>query len=151
MEKHSESRLSVFHDVPTFSRTCIFFLLIFSLLTLLTSAFQLSILSEVSLLNFLRLYVQISFSYIYIYIIYTYKYVYIHNYIYNTYIYIYIYYFYNAKTMGINIALLLGFILPSKITHTCQAVEAGCLERSCWVQGGASLGITQFITTINYR
>ena len=33
---------------------CIFFLLIFSLLTLLTSAFQLSILSEVSLLNFLR-------------------------------------------------------------------------------------------------
>ena len=47
---------AVFRDVPTFSRTCIFFLLIFSLLTLLTSAFQLSILSEVSLLNFLRLY-----------------------------------------------------------------------------------------------
>ena len=45
---------AVFRDVPTFSRTCIFFLLIFSLLTLLTSAFQLSILSEVSLLNFLR-------------------------------------------------------------------------------------------------
>ena len=45
---------TVFRDVPTFSRTCIFFLLIFSLLTLLTSAFQLSILSEVSLLNFLR-------------------------------------------------------------------------------------------------
>ena len=44
----------MFHDVPTFSRTCIFFLLIFSLLTLPTSAFQLSILSEVSLLNFLR-------------------------------------------------------------------------------------------------
>ena len=42
-------------DFPTFSRTCIFFLLIFSLLTLLTSAFQLSILSEVSLLNFLRI------------------------------------------------------------------------------------------------
>ena len=51
-------------DFPTFSRICIFFLLtlsllifsllIFSLLTLLTSAFQLSILSEVSLLNFLR-------------------------------------------------------------------------------------------------
>ena len=39
---------------PTFSRICIFFLLIFSLLTLFTSAFQLSILSEVSLLNFLR-------------------------------------------------------------------------------------------------
>ena len=47
---------TVFRDFPTFSRICIFFLLIFSLLTLLTSAFQLSILSEVSLLNFLRLY-----------------------------------------------------------------------------------------------
>ena len=46
---------TVNRDFPTFSRTCIFFLLIFSLLTLLTSAFQLSILSEVSLLNFLRL------------------------------------------------------------------------------------------------
>ena len=44
---------TVFRDFPTFSRICIFFLLIFSLLTLLTSAFQLSILSEVSLLNFL--------------------------------------------------------------------------------------------------
>ena len=46
---------TVFRDFPTFSHICIFFLLIFSLLTLLTSAFQLSILSEVSLLNFLRL------------------------------------------------------------------------------------------------
>ena len=46
---------TVFRDFPSFSRICIFFLLIFSLLTLLTSAFQLSILSEVSLLNFLRL------------------------------------------------------------------------------------------------
>ena len=46
---------TVFRDFPTFSRICIFFLLIFSLLTLLTSAFRLSILSEVSLLNFLRL------------------------------------------------------------------------------------------------
>ena len=55
---------TVFCDFPTFSRICIFFLLtlsllifsllIFSLLTLPTSAFQLSILSEVSLLNFLR-------------------------------------------------------------------------------------------------
>ena len=43
---------TVFRDFPTFSRICIFFLLIFSLLTLLTSAFQLSILSEVWLLNF---------------------------------------------------------------------------------------------------
>ena len=34
-------------DFPIFSRIYIFFLLIFSLLTLLTSAFQLSILSEV--------------------------------------------------------------------------------------------------------
>ena len=40
-------------DFLTFSRICIFFLLTLSLLTLLTSAFQLSILSEVSLLNFL--------------------------------------------------------------------------------------------------
>ena len=47
---------TVNRDFPTFSRICIFFLLILSLLTLLTSAFQLSILSEVSLLNFLRLY-----------------------------------------------------------------------------------------------
>ena len=47
---------TVFRDFPTFSRICIFFLLILSLLTLLTSAFQLSILSEVSLLNFLRTY-----------------------------------------------------------------------------------------------
>ena len=45
---------TVNRDFPTFSRICIFFLLIFSLLALLTSAFQLSILSEVSLLNFLR-------------------------------------------------------------------------------------------------
>ena len=45
----------MFRDFPTFSHICIFFLLIFSLLTLLTSAFQLSILSEVSLLNFLRI------------------------------------------------------------------------------------------------
>ena len=37
---------TVFRDFPTFSRICIFFLLIFSLLTLFTSAFQLSILSE---------------------------------------------------------------------------------------------------------
>ena len=46
---------TVNRDFPTFSRICIFFLLTLSLLTLLTSAFQLSILSEVSLLNFLRL------------------------------------------------------------------------------------------------
>ena len=50
---------TVFRDFPTFSRICTFFLLIFSLLTLFTSAFQLSILSEVSLLNFLRLYVNV--------------------------------------------------------------------------------------------
>ena len=67
---------TVFRDFPTFSRICIFFLLILSLLTLLTSAFQLSILSEVSLLNFLRS--------IYIYI-YTYNIcIYIYN-IYNMY------------------------------------------------------------------
>ena len=56
---------TVFRDFPTFSRTCIFFLLtlsllIFSLLIFLfslplpCSAFHLSILSEVWLLNFLR-------------------------------------------------------------------------------------------------
>ena len=38
---------TVNRDFPIFSRIYIFFLLIFSLLTLLTSAFQLSILSEV--------------------------------------------------------------------------------------------------------
>ena len=47
---------TVNRDFPIFSRICIFFLLILSLLTRLTSAFQLSILSEVSLLNFLRRY-----------------------------------------------------------------------------------------------
>ena len=56
---------TVFRDFPTFSRIYLFFLLIFSLLTLFTSAFQLSILSEVSLLNFLRLYL---FVYVYVYI-----------------------------------------------------------------------------------
>ena len=63
---------TVNRDFPTFSRICIFFLLtlsllifsllIFSLLTLLTSAFQLSILSEVSLLNFLRQYLSTRFN-----------------------------------------------------------------------------------------
>ena len=53
---------TVFRDFPTFSRTWIFltfsfliFLLLFSSLTLPISAFHLSILSEVWLLNFLRL------------------------------------------------------------------------------------------------
>ena len=45
---------TVNRDFPIFSRIYLFFLLILSLVTLLTSAFQLSILSEVSLLNFLR-------------------------------------------------------------------------------------------------
>ena len=53
-------------DFPIFSRIYLFFLLILSLLTLLTSAFQLSILSEVSLLNFLRSYIYIAIIYIYI-------------------------------------------------------------------------------------
>ena len=48
---------TVFRDFPIFSRIYLFFLPILSLLTLLTSAFQLSILSEVSLLNFLRQYI----------------------------------------------------------------------------------------------
>ena len=57
---------TVFHDFPTFSSICIFFLLTLSLLLFLLliflfslplpcSAFHLSILSEVRLLNFLRL------------------------------------------------------------------------------------------------
>ena len=50
---------TVNRDFPIFSRIYLFFLLILSLLTLLTSAFQLSILSEVSLLNFLRIYIYI--------------------------------------------------------------------------------------------
>ena len=60
----------VFRDFPTFSRICIFFLLtlsllLFSLLIFLFSlplpysAFHLSILSEVWLLNFLRIYIYI--------------------------------------------------------------------------------------------
>ena len=59
----------MFSDYPTFSRVCIFFLwlflfsdllssLLFSL-TLPISAFHLSILSEVSLLNFLRIYLNV--------------------------------------------------------------------------------------------
>ena len=59
---------TVNRDFPTFSRICIFFLLIFSLLTLLTSAFQLSILSEVSLLNFLRLLLLLLSLFLYIHI-----------------------------------------------------------------------------------
>ena len=47
---------TVNRNFPILSSIYIFFLLIFSLLTLLTSAFQLSILSEVLLLNFLRSY-----------------------------------------------------------------------------------------------
>ena len=50
---------TVNRDFPIFSRIYLFFLLILSRLTLLTSAFQLSILSEVSLLNFLRILVDI--------------------------------------------------------------------------------------------
>ena len=54
---------TVFCDFPTFSRTCIFFLLTLSLLwsslTLAISALHLSILSEVWLLNFLRWYIYI--------------------------------------------------------------------------------------------
>ena len=46
---------TVFRDFPTFSRTWIFFLLLFSWLTLPISAFHLSIFAEAWLLNFLRL------------------------------------------------------------------------------------------------
>ena len=78
---------TVFRDFPIFSRICIFCLLtlsllIFSLLIFLfslplpCSAFHLSILSEVWLLNFLRLYIYI---YYYIYILLLYIYIYVHK------------------------------------------------------------------------
>ena len=54
---------TVFRDFPTFSRTWIFFLLLFSSLTFPISAFHLSILSEVWLLNFLRQ-LQLHYNYI---------------------------------------------------------------------------------------
>ena len=84
---------TVFRDFPTFSRICIFFLLTLSLLLfflliflfslpLPCSAFHLSILSEVWLLNFLRLY------YIILYFILLYIILYMHT---HTHIYIYSY------------------------------------------------------------
>ena len=84
---------TVFRDFPTFSRICIFCPLTLSLLTLLTSAFQLSILSEVSLLNFLRLYIYMCVCVIYVHAC---VYIYIRIQTYNiilqyAYIYIYIY------------------------------------------------------------
>ena len=75
----STSKNTVNRDFPTFSRICIFFLLIFSLPTLLTSAFQLSILSEVWLLNFLRLYIYIYYIIICIFIL-CYIIIYIYSY-----------------------------------------------------------------------
>ena len=84
---------TVFRDCPTFSRICIFFLLTLSLLLfflliflfslpLPISAFHLSILSEVWLLNFLRLYiyiyVQIDQNYI-MYTLRTYFYIHAHH------------------------------------------------------------------------
>ena len=100
---------TVFRDFPTFSRICIFCLLtlsllIFSLLIFLfslplpCSAFHLSILSEVWLLNFLRLYFiiyYILFIYIYIYYyiyIILYIYIYILNILYISFIIYYILY-----------------------------------------------------------
>ena len=56
---HKPLENTVFRDFPTFSRTWIFFLLRFSL-ALPISAFHLSILSEVWLLNFLRGYISCS-------------------------------------------------------------------------------------------
>ena len=101
---------TVNRDFPTFSRICIFFLLTLSLLlfslliflfslTLSISAFHLSILSEVWLLNFLRLFFDF---YIYMrlyFCICILIYIYIHAYVYiymcvctaNLYIHVYIY------------------------------------------------------------
>ena len=105
---------TVFCDFPTFSRTWIFFLLtlslssylLFSSLTLPTSAFHLSILSEVWLLNFLRLLFIFHTSYTIIIIICIFIVLFLvlsllflllllllYIYIYYTYIYIYQYYF----------------------------------------------------------
>ena len=78
---------TVFRDFPTFSRICIFCLLtlsllIFSLLIFLfslplpCSAFHLSILSEVWILNFLRWFC-LCYTYIYICTVYTYIIIYI--------------------------------------------------------------------------
>jgi hypothetical protein len=72
---------TVFRDFPSFSRICIFFLLTLSLLLffllifpfslpLPCSAFHLSILSEVWLLNFLRLYIIHYTLYIIYYLLY---------------------------------------------------------------------------------
>ena len=76
---------TLLRDFPTFSRICIFSLLIFLFsLPLPYSAFHLSILSEVWLLNFLRLYIYIYnyLIYIIIYIIINISiYIYLFNYI----------------------------------------------------------------------
>ena len=96
---------TMFRDFATFSRTWIFFLLrltlfffllLFSSLTLPISAFHLSILSEIWLLNFILLdiyiYIYLFFYlylniYFYIYIYISYIYIYHHIYIYISYIY----------------------------------------------------------------
>ena len=85
---------TVFRDFPTFSRICIFFLLtlsllIFSLLIFLFSlplpysAFHLSILSEVWLLNFLRLDISLILFPFYPIIIHYYHWTYLHHNIYS--------------------------------------------------------------------
>ena len=116
---------TVFRDFPTFSRICIFFLLtlsllLFSLLIFLfslplpCSAFHLSILSEVWLLNFLRIYIYI-YIYIYLFInyiynvcIYLYTYIYVCIYIY-IYMYMYIYIYIYIYIYGREIKLAMFF------------------------------------------
>ena len=85
-EPQSHEKNTVFRDFPTFSRTCIFFLLIFPLLTLLPAdCFFIS--PYCRKFDFWT-----SFDYIHTYMIYDtliYIYIYTHTYIY-TYIYIHI-------------------------------------------------------------
>ena len=119
---------TVFRDFPTFSRICIFFLLtlsllLFSLLIFLFSlplpysSFHLSILSEVWLLNFLRLTILYSFilGYIHIYIYLNYtifkKIIYIYITLYFIRLYYIIGYFFDIILCSIMLYYMTSFIL----------------------------------------
>ena len=118
---------TVNRDFPTFSRICIFFLLILSLLTLLTSAFQLSILSEVSLLNFLRS----RFVFLSIYFIKCNIYIYTHYTVCINLYYIYIY---------------IAFIIYIYIFIYIRVIIEGSLEvklPTVWTYGKSRGGKTQ--------
>ena len=137
---------TVFRDFPTFSRICIFCpltlsLLLFSLLIFLFSlplpysAFHLSILSEVWLLNFLRLYI-IIYAYrliikrllLFVFIIYQFMYLFIYLYMYLfylfifKYIYLFIFIFYLCIIIIILIISLLFIIIMYSIYIICICV-----------------------------